>query len=92
MRYNKTIAVSLAAMSIIIAGSLVVNAAGGGVRGLGNKKNFNLEKRQAAAEAVEAGDYTAWVEVIGEDNYPANEVTQEEFSTLVQSRELMKEC
>lgn len=74
---------------------LGLNKKGFGVRrGMSNKahKMFDLERREAVLAALEAGDYSAWLEVVGEDCPLTDKITEDNFFKLVEAHNLMQEA
>ena len=92
MKYNKTLAVSFAAIAVIIAGSLAANAAtSGSFQKFGFNKGQNQENHQEMVDAIESGSYGAWVEAVGSDSSQATEVTEAEFPVLIEAHRLAQE-
>lgn len=53
---------------------------------------FNPEKREAIKVALEAGDYNAWLEAVGEDSPLAGKINEDNFSRLVEAHNLMEQA
>ena len=93
---HKTIA-ALAILALALTAGVGSTFAARNGGGFGDKVSFfkgghhqNYENHEQARAAVEAGDYTAWVEAVGEAPF-AKKVTEENFSEFTQLHALMEE-
>ena len=50
------------------------------------------EKHEAVLNALEAGDYQAWLEAVGTDSPMAQAVSEDEFPHLLEAHNLMQEA
>jgi len=101
--YKRTIALGLAAAAVttMVAVPTFANGYGWGERSgerPAQPTQEMIEHREAIADAVESGDYNAWLEAVGERPC-AEQVTADEFSRYQemhrlrqQGRELMEEA
>jgi len=103
--FHKKTLMTLAVLGLILTAGIGSTYAFSGSESRPDFKNLTDEQKQEMqarheeaqakhediAAAIELGDYDLWLETVGSDSPMAEQVTEEEFPTLVQAHGLMQE-